>query len=107
MVGFNLLNPSARKTVLPHTQAHHIGTLCMFAVRRALSQPAALRELVAKLVADQLIPPGSINAESPLDFLTDPGVASEIPEAAYRSVRACVISSKMSIVSPEISDDFA
>lgn len=84
MVGFNLLNPSARKTVLPHTKSHHIGTLCMFAVRRALSQPETLRELVAKLKADRAIPADGINADSPLDFLADPSVASGIPEAAYR-----------------------
>jgi aryl-alcohol dehydrogenase-like predicted oxidoreductase len=84
MVGFNLLNPSARKRVLPHTKSHRIGTLCMFAVRRALSQPAALRELVAKLTADGAIAADGVNADSPLDFLADPGIASEIPEAAYR-----------------------
>jgi L-galactose dehydrogenase len=84
MVGFNLLNPSARKTVLLYTKEHRIGTLCMFAVRRALSQPDALRELVAKLTADRLISPGSLNPETPLKFLVAPGVASDIPEAAYR-----------------------
>ena len=84
MVGFNMLNPSARKTVLPRTKAHGIGTLCMFAVRRALSQPEALRELVAKLAADGTIPGDDLNLDSPLDFLVEPGVASEIPEAAYR-----------------------
>lgn len=84
MVGFNLLNPSARKTVLPWTMKHRIGTLCMFAVRRALSQGEALRELAAKLVADGAIPAGALSAENPLDFLTEADVASSIPEAAYR-----------------------
>jgi aryl-alcohol dehydrogenase-like predicted oxidoreductase len=84
MVGFNLLNPSARKTVLPGTQKHGIGTLCMFAVRRALSQPQALRELMATLIAANAIPADDVNPDSPLDFLTGPGIASSIPEAAYR-----------------------
>ena len=84
MVGFNLLNPSAGKTVLPSTMRHGVGTLCMFAVRRALSQPAALAELVAKLVADGAIPHGEMPAESPLDFLIHPDAAGSIPEAAYR-----------------------
>jgi aryl-alcohol dehydrogenase-like predicted oxidoreductase len=84
MVGFNLLNQSARQTVLPFTKKHGIGTLCMFAVRRALSQPDALRELVATLTAEHAIPADDINPDSPLDFLTSPGIASTIPEAAYR-----------------------
>jgi L-galactose dehydrogenase len=84
MVGFNLLNPSARNTVLPYTSRHRIGTLCMFAVRRALSQPDALRELINTLIADGKIPANALDAQNPLDFLTEPGIASEIPEAAYR-----------------------
>ena len=43
MVGFNLLNPSARRSVFPLTLENGVGTLVMFAVRRALSQPAQLR----------------------------------------------------------------
>lgn len=81
MVGFNLLNPSARDRVLPHTQKHDIGTLCMFAVRRALSQPDALRDLVAKLVAEGTVAGDQLNADAPLDFLA---VAGSVTEAAYR-----------------------
>ncbi|WP_437707332.1 aldo/keto reductase [Sorangium sp. So ce448] len=43
MVGFNLLNQSARARVFPLTRAKDIGTLIMFAVRRALSRPDRLR----------------------------------------------------------------
>ena len=39
MVGFNILNQSARDRVLKRTQTLGVGTLDMFAVRRALSQP--------------------------------------------------------------------
>ena len=38
MVGLNLLNHSARSSVLASTQKVAAGTLCMFAVRRALSR---------------------------------------------------------------------
>ncbi|MBO0887184.1 MAG: aldo/keto reductase, partial [Acidimicrobiales bacterium] len=38
MVGFNLLNQSARDRVLPGARAHDIGVEVMFAVRQALSQ---------------------------------------------------------------------
>jgi aryl-alcohol dehydrogenase-like predicted oxidoreductase len=84
MVGFNLLNPSARKTVLPVTMENGIGTLCMFAVRRALSQPESLRELVGKLISDGAISAGDVSAEDPLGFLLADSDASSIPEAAYR-----------------------
>ncbi|MCX6366400.1 MAG: aldo/keto reductase [Armatimonadetes bacterium] len=56
MVGFNILNQSARERVLAHTQAKNIGTLCMFAVRRVLSNPDALKTLLAELVASGQLP---------------------------------------------------
>ena len=49
MVGFNLLNPSARRYVFPHTQRLNVGTLCMFAVRRALSKPVRRAEVLAEM----------------------------------------------------------
>jgi L-galactose dehydrogenase len=87
MVGFSLLNPSARHLVFPQTQAKQIGTLGMFAVRRALSQPDALRELMETLVSQNQVSPNAFNPAEPLDFLTAEGVAANIPEAAYRFSR--------------------
>jgi aryl-alcohol dehydrogenase-like predicted oxidoreductase len=87
MVGFNLLNHSARQRVLPLTQAQGIGTLCMFAVRRALSNAGALKELVAQLAANGEIDLTGYNADAPLDFLTAAGVATSLTEAAYRYCR--------------------
>ena len=49
MVGFNLLNQSARATVLPAARQKDIGVLIMFAVRLALSQPAKLRSTIQAL----------------------------------------------------------
>lgn len=87
MIGFNFLNPSARKTVFPLTLKHDIGTLIMFAVRRAISQPDALKALVADLVAKGELSAGAVNKNDPLDFVREaPGVKSEI-EAAYRFCR--------------------
>src|SRR5262249_6442214 len=51
MTGFNLLNPSARERVFARTRAKGIGTLIMFAVRRALSRPEWLQPVIAELVA--------------------------------------------------------
>ena len=85
MVGFNLLNPSARDRVFPHTQANGVGTLIMFAVRRALSDPDKLRSTIASLVDDGIIAPDAIDLDDPLGFLRD--CASSVTEAAYRFCR--------------------
>lgn len=87
MVGFNLLNPSARKTVFPATIKNNVATQIMFAVRRALSNDGALVALIEELVAEKNIAPGSLSPDRPLDFLEDhPDVASRV-EAAYRYCR--------------------
>lgn len=87
MVGHNLINPSARTRVFPVSRAHDVATLIMFAVRRALSQPGALREVVDQLIAAGQIDADLIDRNDPLDFLAaDPAVASVI-EAAYRFCR--------------------
>ena len=87
MVGFNLLNPSARKSVFPLTMKHDVGTLIMFAVRQALNSVENTRKAISELVARREIDPGSVNADDPLDFLARaPGVKSQV-EAAYRFCR--------------------
>ena len=55
MVGFNLLNPSARRTVFPLTAAKKVGVLDMFAVRRALSQSDRLKSLCGELMQKGVI----------------------------------------------------
>ena len=79
MVGFNLLNPSARRSVFPLTREKGVGTLVMFAVRRALSQPAQLARLLGEMEQRGLVEPGA-----DLGFLTDDGCAGSLTEAAYR-----------------------
>ncbi|WP_340646361.1 aldo/keto reductase [Phenylobacterium sp.] len=87
MVGFNLLNASARRRVFPATQANDIGTLIMFAVRRALSHPDVLRDTVEKLLASGEVAAGAVDPADPLKFLREhPEIASEV-EAAYRFCR--------------------
>ena len=87
MVGFSLLNPSARKTVFPLAREKNAGVLNMFAVRRALSQPERLKELCAKLVEKGMIAKGAFDANDPLGFLLKQTDAATIPEAAYRFCR--------------------
>ncbi len=87
MIGFNLLNPSARKAVFPLTLQHDIGTLIMFAVRRGLNSVEHTIEAVAKMIDKGDLDPASINPADPLDFLrAAAGVKSQI-EAAYRFCR--------------------
>jgi aryl-alcohol dehydrogenase-like predicted oxidoreductase len=87
MVGFSLLNPSARGSVLRRTRANDIGVLDMFAVRRALSQPAARVEFVQQLVRDGLVPADAIDTDAPFDFLIAEGGAENVVDAAYRFCR--------------------
>ncbi|WP_437662259.1 aldo/keto reductase [Sorangium sp. So ce1182] len=85
MVGFNLLNQSARARVFPLTQAKNIGTLIMFAVRRALSRPDRLRELLGELAAR-----GKVSRElaaDGLDALLEGEDVASLPDAAYRFCR--------------------
>jgi aryl-alcohol dehydrogenase-like predicted oxidoreductase len=87
MVGFNLLNPSARKTVFPLTRERSVGVLGMFAVRRALSQPERLKGIVRDLLDKRVVRPGAVNPDDPLDFVRCDGGAATLPEAAYRFCR--------------------
>ena len=87
MVGFNLLNPSARRMVFPMTQRKRVGVLNMFAVRRALSQPDRLKAVVADLIRKRAIPRDALNASDPFDFILAEGYAKTLPEVAYRFCR--------------------
>ena len=75
MVGYNILNPSAAKELLPKYISQNVGTLCMFAVRNAFSNPERLRELLAPIGIDNI------------NWLVSEGYASSMPEAAYRFCR--------------------
>ena len=87
MVGFNLLNQTARESVLRPAMKHDIGVLIMFAIRRALSQPARLKETMQSLVESGEVNPKDIDLENPLRFLVESGAAPSIADAAYRFCR--------------------
>jgi aryl-alcohol dehydrogenase-like predicted oxidoreductase len=86
MVGFNILNQSARERVLAETRRRGIGVLCMFAVRDALSRPEKLRETVADLVRQGVLDAGELDLDDPLGFVR--AAAASVPDAAYRFCRA-------------------
>lgn len=87
MVGFNLLNQSARDRVLPKAAEKNIGIVNMYAVRTALSRPEYLREVIAGLIASREIDPAALDREDPLGFLVQEGAAKDIIDAAYRFCR--------------------
>ncbi len=87
MVGFNMLNQSARNEIFRKAVDDKVGTLVMFAVRRALSQPGRLKEIWAELGQKGLVDPSACDREDPLSFLVQEGRVSTIPEAAYRFCR--------------------
>ncbi len=87
MVGFNILNQSARGCVLEATRRKGIGVLNMFAVRRAFSRPERLREIVADLVERSVVDAGSVDPDDPVGFLVGKGHAGSVTEAAYRFCR--------------------
>jgi len=86
MVGFNILNQSARDSVFAKAIENNIGIQIMFAVRKAFSQPDYLRECVAELIKSGQIDPTDLeDVNAPLDFVLQH--ANSISEAAYRFCR--------------------
>ena len=87
MVGFNLLNQTARESVLRPAMENDIGVLIMFAIRRALSRPAKLKSTLQRLIKSGEVDASDIDLENPLGFLVDSGAATSIADAAYRFCR--------------------
>jgi aryl-alcohol dehydrogenase-like predicted oxidoreductase len=87
MVGFNILNQSARERVFARTIERDIGVLVMFAVRRALSQPERLKANLQALIERGQLDPSDVDRDDPLGFLIRAGGAVSLPDAAYRFCR--------------------
>lgn len=84
MVGFNILNQSARDRVFPITNKKNIGVLIMFPVRLALSRPDRLKQIIDKLIEKDQLNPSDIDMKNPLGFLIREGGAVSLVDAAYR-----------------------
>ncbi|MFX1281610.1 MAG: aldo/keto reductase [Promethearchaeota archaeon] len=87
MVGFNILNQSARNSVFKKTIEKNIGILIMFAVRLALSRPHRLKECVNDLIEKNQLNPSDIDINDPLKFLIHERGAVSLVDAAYRFCR--------------------
>lgn len=88
MVGFNILNQSARERVLKKAIEKNIGILIMFAVRLALSKPERLKQCIDDLITNEQITPSEINKTNLLGFLIHKGGAINLVDAAYRFCRS-------------------
>jgi len=87
MVGFNMLNQCARDRVLRATMDAGIGTLNMFALRRAFSRPVRLKELLQELRDRGRIGAGLETQDDLMRLLFPDGDRTSLPDAAYRFCR--------------------
>ncbi len=87
MVGFNMLNPSARGRVFRKAMEQNIGILIMYAVGVAFSKPERLRQLIKELIEKKQVDPSQIDQNDPLGFLIHEGGAVSLTDAAYRFCR--------------------
>ena len=83
MVGFNLLNQTAREKVFAKAMAENVGIQIMFAVRKALSHPDHLRAFIGALVKKGQIESTEIS-DFPNFLLKE---TASLPDAAYRFCR--------------------
>lgn len=87
MVGYNFLNQSARDKILIQTKTKNIGVMAMFAVRRALSQKEALKDVIDHLLEQGNLNLSQVDREDPLGFLIHENGAESLTDAAYRFCR--------------------
>ena len=87
MPNYNLLTHAAERHVFPLARVHDVGVVAMTPVRRAMADPAHLREVVRRMKAAGVAPTSSVPDAEPLDWLIHGDVGSVI-EAAYRFAAA-------------------
>ena len=86
MVGFNILNQSARN-IFKLTQEKDVAVQLMYAVRRALSRPDILIKSIQTLIDECQLSPDDLDMEDPLGFVLEESDATSIVDAAYRFCR--------------------
>lgn len=84
MLGYNFVNPSAARHVLPKAREQNLGVMAMYAVRGALAARATLDALIADLIARGEAPAEAANTP---ELLLGDGIAASLTEAAYRFCR--------------------
>lgn len=87
MIGFNILNQTARTTILPQMIQQQVAVQVMFAVRRALSQRDALVAALQTLIDAGEVAPDEVDLADPLGFVLAESDATSLVDAAYRFCR--------------------
>ncbi|MCY3905524.1 MAG: aldo/keto reductase [Caldilineaceae bacterium] len=87
MVGFNILNQTAREEVLPAAAERGVATECMFAVRRAFCRPDRFKEILGELGDCGEIDADIVDMSDPLAWALEASSAGSVPELAYRFCR--------------------
>ena len=82
MVGYNMLSPSARSTVLPLATANDVGVVIMCAVRGVIADPTRLEAVVRNWIKKGWIERSTLPDSGPLDWLLDE--AESLAAAAYK-----------------------
>lgn len=83
MVGHNLINQSAQRSLFPVCRRQELGVMNVFTVRRVFRSAQRVREVVEKLCQDNLLGE-QLPADDPLGWLTADGDCSSLVEASYR-----------------------
>ncbi len=87
MVGYNLLNQTAGRSIFPLTRERNIGVLGMFAVRRAFTTADAFRHAIAERIASGDLPK-DFDVDTLLGQLSEPSRSgSAVTDTAYRFCR--------------------
>ena len=84
MVGHNMLNQSASRSVFPACVDRNVGVMNIYTSRRVMSDSGRLREVVADLAVRGVVSDDVASAEEPLGWLIETGEAETLVEAAYR-----------------------
>ena len=87
MVGFNILNQSARNRVFPGALRNGCGVLAMFVVRKVMGRAELLRESVRRIREAGKLGPGLPEGDDLPAYLAGEGGAGSPTEAAYRFCR--------------------
>ena len=87
MVGYNLLNPTPEKKILPLLKEKNVGTICMVPVRISLAQPEHLRERLDEAIDQGWLDSNALPGDRPLDWLVK-GPVTSLPAAGYKYVAA-------------------
>jgi aryl-alcohol dehydrogenase-like predicted oxidoreductase len=84
MVGHNMINQSAQRTVFPVCIEKEIGVLNVFTVRNLFWNPKRLTEVIADLKRRGVLTGKSVDDKDPLGWLLPDADCGSLVEAAYR-----------------------